>query len=62
MYIHLLYRMNLNIAASLIRSIIIIIISKEAGWSINYQSDISQNIRYYSGILVKKIFIDIIFK
>lgn len=27
-----------------------------------YQSDISQNIRYYSGILVKKKFIDIIFK
>lgn len=54
--------MNLNIAASLIRNIIIIIIIKEAGWSINYQSDISQNIRYYSGILVKKKFIDIIFK
>lgn len=53
--------MNLNIAASLIRSIIIILI-KEAEWSINYKSDISQNIRYYSGILVKKKFINIIFK
>lgn len=61
MYIHLLYRMNLNIAASLIRSIIIILI-KETGWSINYQSDIFQNIRYYSGILVKKKIIDIIFQ